>query len=313
MPRALDIPAADGTIDAHLFTPAGAKGPLPAVVLFTDIGGLRGCYHEKAQRIADGGYAVLMPNIYYRDARGAVVPEGKSFRDADVRPTLFGFAAHLTPDAQSRDFTALLDCLDREPEFAEGKIGVVGYCMTGAFALRMAAEHPERVAAAAGFHSARLAETGDPASPVNVVGSIQARVYLGHADHDELLPADQIARMDEALAAAGVHFITELYRGAAHGFTASDAPSYDADADALHHRRLAMLLAETLQDRPSGSEPVTNDPEQLADEELDGVAGGVSGSTHRRSRSTQRDDLDPTLLAQLEQEEMRYYALRLRG
>jgi len=163
-----------------------------------------------------------------------------------VRPTLFGYAAHLTPEAQSRDFAALLGCLDGEPEFAAGKLGVVGYCMTGAFTLRMAADYPDRVAAAAGFHSARLAEAGDPASPVNVVSRIQGRVYLGHADQDELLPAEQIARMDEALAAAGVHFITELYRGAAHGFTAKDAPSYDAATDALHHRRLAMLLEETL-------------------------------------------------------------------
>ncbi len=246
MSRALDIPAADGTIDAHLFTPADAKEPLPAVVLFTDIGGLRPCYHHKAQRIADNGYAVLMPNIYYRDARGAVVPEGLSFRDPEVRPTLFDYAGHLTPEAQSRDFAALLACLDQEAEFAAGQIGVVGYCMTSAFALRMAAEHPERVAAAAGFHSARLAEVDDPASPVHVVGNIQGRVYLGHADQDELLPPDQIARMDEALARAGVHFTTELYKGAAHGFTARDAPSWNASADALHHRRIAQLLEETL-------------------------------------------------------------------
>lgn len=44
--------------------------------------------------------------------------------------------------------------LDREPEFTAGRIGMVGYCMTGAFALRMAAEYPYRVVAAAGFHSA---------------------------------------------------------------------------------------------------------------------------------------------------------------
>lgn len=246
MSRAIDIPAADGTIDAHIFTPAGAAGPLPAVVLFTDIGGLRPCYHEKAQQIADNGYAVLMPNVYYRDARGPVVPEGKSFRDPEVRPTLLEYAGHLTPEAQSRDFLALLDGIDGAAEFAAGKLGVVGYCMTGAFALRMAAEHPERVAAAAGFHSARLAGADDPNSPVQVVGNIAGRVYLGHADQDELLPAEQIARLDEALAKAGVHFTTELYKGAAHGFTAKDAPAYDATADALHHKRLAMLLEETL-------------------------------------------------------------------
>ncbi|MBB3189976.1 dienelactone hydrolase family protein [Halomonas cerina] len=246
MSRAIDIPAADGTIDAHIFTPGSAGGSLPAVVLFTDIGGLRPCYHEKAQQIADNGYAVLMPNVYYRDASGAVVPKGKSFRDPDVRPTLLEYAAHLTPEAQARDFAALLDCLDSEAEFADGKIGVVGYCMTGAFALRMAAEHPGRVAAAAGFHSARLAQADDPNSSVHLVGTIEGRVYLGHADKDELLPPEQIARLDEALARAGVHFTTELYQGAAHGFTAKDAPSYDAAADALHHKRLAMLLEETL-------------------------------------------------------------------
>ncbi|MCH4565099.1 dienelactone hydrolase family protein [Halomonas sp. EGI 63088] len=246
MSRAIDIPAADGTIDAHVFTPGGADGPLPAVVLFTDIGGLRPCYHEKAQQNADNGYAVLMPNVYYRNASGPVVPEGKSFRDPDVRPTLFEYAGHLTPEAQSRDFAALLDCIDGEAEFADGKLGVVGYCMTGAFALRMAAEHPDRVAAAAGFHSARLAGVDDPYSPVHVVGTVEGRVYLGHADKDELLPPEQIARMDEALAKAGVHFTTELYKGAAHGFTAKDAPAYDATADALHHKRLAMFLEETL-------------------------------------------------------------------
>ncbi|EWH00209.1 dienelactone hydrolase family protein [Halomonas sp. BC04] len=246
MSRAIDIPVAAGTIDAHVFTPGSADGPLPAVVLFTDIGGLRPCYHEKAQQVADNGYAVLMPNVYYRDARGPVVPAGQSFRDPDVRPTLFQYAGRLTPEAQSRDFAALLECLDSEAEFADGKIGVVGYCMTGAFALRMAAEYPGRVAAAAGFHSANLATAGDPNSLVHVVGGIEGRVYFGHADKDALLPPDQIARMDEALATAGVHFTTELYKGAAHGFTAKDAPSYNATADALHHKRLAMLLEETL-------------------------------------------------------------------
>ncbi|GED21627.1 dienelactone hydrolase family protein [Halomonas halmophila] len=247
MSRVIDIPAADGTIDAHIVTPANTDGPLPAVVLFTDIGGLRSCYLEKAQRIADNGYAVLMPNIYYRDAAGIIVPEGKSFRDPDIRPSLVEYAGHLTPEAQSRDFIALLDCLDREAEFTSSKIAVVGYCMTGGFALRMAAEHPERIAAAAGFHSANLAKADDDNSPVRVVGNIQARVYFGHADKDELLPADQIARLDEALATAGVHFTTELYKGAPHGYTAKDATgSYHPEADELHYKRLATLLEETL-------------------------------------------------------------------
>ncbi|AWN15334.1 dienelactone hydrolase [Salinisphaera sp. LB1] len=246
MSRAIDINATDGSIDAHIFTPDDANGALPAVVLFTDIGGLRPCYHDKAQTIADDGYAVLMPNIYYRDAVGSVVPEGKSFRDEDVRPTLFEYAGRLTPEAQTRDFAALVAAIDAEPEFDGSRIGVVGYCMTGGFALRMAAAHPERVAAAAGFHSARLAVEGDENSPLGVVDRIRGRVYLGHADGDELMPPEQIGRLDAAMAAAGVDFTTELYKGAGHGYTAFDAPVYNEAADARHYKRLSTLFEETL-------------------------------------------------------------------
>ena len=246
MSRTIDIAAPDGTIDAHIFTPANTSGPLPAVILFTDIGGLRPCYYDKAQKVADGGYAVLMPNIYYRDATGPVVPDGKSFRDEDVRPTLFEYAGHLTPEAQARDFDALLACIDTEPEFTAGSIGVVGYCMTGAFSLRMAAWHPDRIVAAAGFHPARLAAEDDADSPAHLVDAIRAQVYLGHADGDTLMPPDQIARLDAALADAGVHFTTELYKGAGHGYTAQDAPVYDPVADARHYKRLFTLLDETL-------------------------------------------------------------------
>jgi len=246
MSRAIPIESVDGTIDAHVFTPENTRGPLPAVVLFTDIGGIRPCYHGKAQTIADDGYAVLMPNIYYRDGAGSPVPQGKSFRDDDVLPDLFERAGKLTPDAQTRDFAALLEAIDAEAEFADGPIGVVGYCLTDSFALRMAATHPDSVATAAAFHAANLAVEDDENSALHVVNDIRGQVYLGHADKDKTLPPEQIARLDAALAEAGVHFTTELYAGARHGFTAADAPDYDEAADARHYKRLATLFEETL-------------------------------------------------------------------
>lgn len=246
MSRAIQIESPDGAIDAHIFVPDDARGPLPAVVLFTDIGGIRPCYHDKAQTVADDGYAVLMPNIYYRHGAGSPVPQGKSFRDDDVLPSLFEIARELTPDAQNRDFAQLLATIDAEAEFADGPVGVVGYCLTGSFALRMAANHPDRVAAAATFHAANLAVEDDRNSVLHEVKNIRGQVYLGHADQDKTLPPDQIARMDAALADAGVHFTTELYAGARHGFTAADVPDYDEAADARHYKRLATLFEETL-------------------------------------------------------------------
>ncbi|GAB3672349.1 dienelactone hydrolase family protein [Salinisphaera aquimarina] len=246
MSRAIEISSPDGTIDAHIFTPDNASEPLPAVVLLTDIGGLRPCYFDKAQTIADDGYAVLMPNIYYRDGAGSPVPEGKSFRDDDVLPGLFELSKKLTPDAQKRDSTAYLATIDTEAEFADGPVGAVGYCLTGSFALRMAADHPERVAAAAGFHSAGLAVEDDTSSVMHVADKVKAQVYFGHADKDDHLPPEQIARLDAAMANAGVHFTTELYAGSPHGYTAADVPAYDEAADARHYKRLSTLFEETL-------------------------------------------------------------------
>ena len=59
------ISTPDGTCDATLHTPAGT-GPWPAVIMFPDAGGVRRTFHAMAQRLADLGYAVLLPNIYYR-------------------------------------------------------------------------------------------------------------------------------------------------------------------------------------------------------------------------------------------------------
>ncbi len=244
MSRSLEISAPDGVIDAHLFTPATGEGAHPPVLLFTDIGGIRPCYMEKAQTIADAGYAVLMPNIYYRTARSPIVPEGQSFRD--LIPTLREYAALLTPDALKRDFAALVGAIDREPACRGGSLGAVGYCLTGGFPVWLASLHPDRVGAAAGFHAAALATPDNPRSILDVIPGVKARVYFGHADKDEYLPPDQIAAVDGALARAGVHFITELFGGALHGFTAKDTSAYNTAADALHFKRLFTLFGETI-------------------------------------------------------------------
>jgi carboxymethylenebutenolidase len=244
MIRSLNIPSADGTIDGKIFTPEGATGPLPAVIMFTDIGGLRSFFDEKAQTVADAGYAVLLPNVYYRSGPGQIVPEGVAFHE--VMPLLGSCARLLTAKALAADFAALIGAIDAAPEFADGMIGAVGYCMSGSFVIRLAALHPDRVAAVAGFHAARLAAEGDPHSAASLAPQIRARVYFGHADRDEYLPPEEIGRMDAALAAAGVHFTTEFYAGKLHSFTTKDASAYDADADALHFKRLLALFEETL-------------------------------------------------------------------
>ena len=62
--RKFEIAAADGVADAILYTPGG--GPYPGILFYTDIFGVRPANQDMARRIAEQGYAVMMPNVFYR-------------------------------------------------------------------------------------------------------------------------------------------------------------------------------------------------------------------------------------------------------
>ena len=67
MPRAeVTIKTHDGNCPASVFTPANGKGPWPAVIFYMDGLGIRPVMWEMGQRLADGGYLVLQPDLYYR-------------------------------------------------------------------------------------------------------------------------------------------------------------------------------------------------------------------------------------------------------
>ncbi|HEX7819093.1 MAG TPA: dienelactone hydrolase family protein [Sphingobium sp.] len=239
------IASADGAIDAQLFRPDGAGDAVAAVILLTDIRGSRPVYAQLAARIAASGHAVLLPNVYYRSAPAPQVAPGAPFDDA-TRSRLQSYRALLTPEAQSRDFAAYVTALEGLNGVDASRIGTVGYCMTGSFALRLAAQFPERVRAAASFHGGNLAVRNDPASPHLLADRIKARVHVGHADRDASAPPEQIAALDRALAEHGVDFTTEFYAGALHGFAIADSAAYDATASERHVRRLLALFGETL-------------------------------------------------------------------
>ena len=128
---------------------------------------------------------------------------------------------------------------------APGPVAITGYCMGARVGWRIAATHPDRVAALAGFHGGGLV-TDAPDSPHLSAGEIQSELYFGHADQDPSMSAEQIATLDHALDEAGVRHRTEVYEGAMHGYTMSDTPAYDEAAAERHFRELFALLERAL-------------------------------------------------------------------
>lgn len=237
----------DGTADAFLAAPEG-RGPFPGVLFYMDAFGPRPRLEEMAERIANQGYVVLVPHVFYRRGRAPLI-DTSALRQPGERGRLFEtlgpWLQELTPERAMSDADAYLDYLTARGEVAGGPLGVTGYCMGGALALRTAAHRPERVAAAAAFHPARLVTDG-PDSPHLLVDRLQAEVYVASADQDKGMPPEQQQRLAAALTEAGVRHTCEQYDGAAHGFTMADTEVYDEAATDRHWHALLGLLARNL-------------------------------------------------------------------
>ncbi|MFT3864952.1 MAG: dienelactone hydrolase family protein [Solirubrobacterales bacterium] len=241
----VEVKTRDGVADAYLARPADAAGPLPAVLLLGDIFGLRPQIERMADRIAARGYVVLAPNVFYRAGRAPLI-ELDGLADPERRGAIFAQARPLMKDLTDElivaDGDAYLSFLE---EVGRGPVAISGYCMGGRLGWRIAAAYPERVAVLAGFHTGGLV-TEDENSPHLSAGEIGAEVYLGHADNDKSMTAENIAAVEDALDEVGATYTSKLYEGAAHGYTMADAAAYDEAAAELHFDELFALLDRTV-------------------------------------------------------------------
>ncbi len=244
MPTITDvITTADGSCPITLATPDGS-GPWPGVVIYPDAGGARPAFTEMAQRLAGYGYAVLVPDVYYRDPGWAPFDMASVFGDAAERARLFGMISKVTPDIMAADAAAFFDYLAGRPEVRGESFGTTGYCMGGRTSLVVAGRVPDRVAAALSFHGGGLA-ADDPGSPHLLADQIRATVYVGAAENDASFTPENAESLDAALTAAGVEHTIEFY-AAAHGFAVPDNAPYDHAAAERHWAAMRQVFGANL-------------------------------------------------------------------
>src|SRR4051812_13395691 len=178
----LDIQMPEGVADAYLTRPDDGDRH-PGVLFVMDAYGVRPRIEEMADRIAQRGYAVLAPNLFYRAGRAPVLPFPDMTKEdarAEFMKDVRALMGELTPERIAADGAAYLDEL---ATVAEGPVALTGYCMGVRLGVRIAAAHPDRVAALAGFHGGGLV-TEEPDSPHRSASKLRAELYLGHADED---------------------------------------------------------------------------------------------------------------------------------
>ncbi|HEY3815326.1 MAG TPA: dienelactone hydrolase family protein [Caulobacteraceae bacterium] len=241
----ITIKTADGDCPAHVLTPSRGEGPWPAVIFYMDALGMRPVLVEMAQRLADAGYVVLAPDLFYRAGPYTLPTPAEVFK-GDFR-AIIGPLMSTTDNAKAgaSDTAAFLAYLDSRADVRGPKIGTVGFCMGGGMALTAAGTYPDRVAAAISFHGGNLA-SDSPLSPHLLAPKMKAEVYVAGADNDNSYPPEMAQRLEKALSDAGVRHKCEIYAGAHHGWMKPDFPIYDEAAAERGWREMFAVFERNL-------------------------------------------------------------------
>lgn len=191
----VEIDVVDGgspQLQGYLAIPDGT-GPWPGVVAIHESMGLNDVVRRQADRLAAAGYLTLAPNLYtHGGARRCLV--------ATMRALLSGHGPALA------DIDAAREELLRQ-ERCTGKVGVIGFCMGGGFALLVANHGWDAAAVNYGQLPRHLEETLAGACPI--VGNYGAKdLYLRGA-------GPKLARSLDRL---GVENDIKTYPSAGHAF-----------------------------------------------------------------------------------------------
>jgi carboxymethylenebutenolidase len=236
--REVDIETPDGQMKTFIFHPQ-VDGPHPVVLYLMDAPSIRPALKDMASRLATAGYYVMLPYLFYRG--GPFREFGMSDDDMHARRELMG---SVTPTNIIGDAEALLAYAATDAAARDGKVGAVGFCMSGGLVLALAKAMPERVAAVASIHGAWMVRD-TPDSPHLGLSAATAEVYLGWADNDPTAPADQLEVVRAALDAAGLRYTYDFYTDAVHGY-APAGERYHRAASEQHWERVHSMFRRNL-------------------------------------------------------------------
>ena len=222
--KSVSYKSGDENVQGVLYAPSG-NGPFPALIVIHEWWGLNDWVKEQASKLADQGYVTLAIDLY----RGKVA----------TTPDMAHEVMRGVPDDRAaRDLHAAVEFLAAQSNVSKNKIGVIGWCMGGGYALN-AALHESTLKAAV-INYGHLAT--DPAQ----LASINAAILGIFGGKDRGIPVDDVNKFADALKKAGKKVEIKIYPDAGHAFeNPNNKEGYRADdaADAWK-RTVAFLAAE---------------------------------------------------------------------
>ena len=223
--QAVTFPSGDSTAQALLYLPQG-PGPHPALIVIHEWWGLNDWIKQEAAGYAAKGYVALAVDLY----------RGKVATTPDMAHEL---SRGLPQDQGVRDLTSALAWLQSRKDVKHDRIGAVGWCMGGGYALQLAIAAPALKAVGVNY--------GSLATDKAALAQIHAAVLGNFGGQDHGIPPESVHAFEASMQSLGKPVDAKIYPQAGHAFeNPNNAAGYRPDdaADAL--ARLDRFFAEKL-------------------------------------------------------------------
>lgn len=192
------IPGRNGEpeVRAYVATPPG-EGPFPVVIMIHEFYGLNQCIVDKAEGLAQEGYLVVAPDTF-RGSTTAWIPRA-----------IYQVITN-NPDQVNRDLDSVYAWIAAQPNAAQNRIGIAGFCYGGRASLSYSLRN-DQLAATVIFY-------GSPVTDPQVLQSLPGPVLGIFGGADNSIPVEDVLAFEAALNQAGIPNETTIYAGQPHAF-----------------------------------------------------------------------------------------------
>lgn len=227
------IPTPDGRMPTFLCVPV-ERGRKPAVILLMEAFGLTPHIRDVAARIANEGYVVLAPDLYYRE-----LPNNKFGYDEVEQGMAMMYRLDYVKSVEE-DIRAALAYVKSRPDVYPDRVGVTGFCLGGGLTFLTACKLSDEIAVAAPFYGMVLDEW------IDAVTTITVPVYLFFGGADPFIPKERIRQVESRFKELGLEYTLKVYPDADHGFFCHEHSSYNRLAAEDSWRELTRFFHKHL-------------------------------------------------------------------